>query len=283
MSRSSLRRMVAVGASTVALSVVIATPASAGSMYFSKASGTMASTSWLEVGELPATANALGNAHFGDLWVEDLGRGRASAFGTVYDVQCDEGTVPYNPGGGHGEPVEETGPCQLVGVRFIEGGSLSFTMDRKLTRATLTGTLNVGGGHSEGPVGRPPVDITWLGDGAAYTDTSRGRYTDGTGTLLLPLHLQRPQRPHRGGQPDRPDDLRRRGRRVLLRAAGQLPLGVPRTHLASSGSRSSLRTQPVASWPSIELPETAARNRREDQPARALFEVTAPLTPEEVR
>ena len=172
----------------VALTVfgLLSSSAFAGSMYFSKSSGTMASTSWLEVGELPPAANAPGNAHFGDLWVESLGKGEAYAFGTVYDVQCEEGVTPYLPGGGHeastvDEP-EEPGGCELLGVRFMEGESLQFSIDRKLTTATLTGTLAVGSGHGEGPVGTPQVNITWNGVGSQYKSTESGYYTDEYGT-----------------------------------------------------------------------------------------------------
>lgn len=103
MSGSSLRRLLTVAASTVVLGVAVApSPALAGSMFFAKSSGTIATTSWLEVGELPAAANAPGNAHLGDLWVEDLGNGRNAVFGTVYDVQCADDVTPYLPEGGHG-------------------------------------------------------------------------------------------------------------------------------------------------------------------------------------
>lgn len=174
---------------TIALIVaVVAAPtaASARSMYFSKSSGTMAAVSWLEVGELPAAANAPGNAHFGDLWVEQISRGRANAFGTVYDVQCEDGVTPYNPGGGHHEfneePPSEDEGCELLGIRFMKGRGLSFTLGRRLSRATLTGTLEVGGGHGEGPVGTPQVNITWNGVGSLYKSTESGRYTDAEGT-----------------------------------------------------------------------------------------------------
>ena len=163
------------------------TAASARSMYFSKSSGTMAAVSWLEVGELPPAANAPGNAHFGDLWVEQTGKGRADAFGTVYDVQCEEGVTPYNPGGGHhaefvDEKPPEDGPCQLLGMRFMKGRSLSFTLGKRLSKATLTGALEVGSGHGEGPVGTPQVNITWNGVGTLYKSTESGRYTDADGT-----------------------------------------------------------------------------------------------------
>jgi hypothetical protein len=78
-------------------------------MLFSKSSGTIATTSWLEIGELPSVA---GNAHFGDRYVEDLGRGRASGCGTVFDVTCEDGVTPYVPFDGHDEvPVEDGGWC----------------------------------------------------------------------------------------------------------------------------------------------------------------------------
>lgn len=188
MSRSSLRRRLAtVVAASAAVAVLAApSPALAGDFFFSKSSGTMVSTSWLEVGELPAAANAPGNAHFGHLWVEDRGRGRADVFGTVFDVQCEDGVTPYNPGGGHGEHGEEPpedGPCDLLGVRFIEGGTVRFTIDRKLTRATLTGRLDVGSGHGEPSTSPgPAVNITWVGTGATTTSRQSGSFTGEEGS-----------------------------------------------------------------------------------------------------
>ena len=184
MSRSSLRRLATVAASTAVLAAAVApAPAlAAGDFFFSKTSGTQVSTTWLEVGELPAAANAPGNAHFGELWVDDLGNGRAQVFGTVYDVQCEAGVTPYLPGGGHGEEPPEDGPCDLALVRFIEGGTVTFTIDKKLTRATLTGTLAVGSGHGEGPVGAPAVNITWTGVGPTYTERVSGVTEDEFGT-----------------------------------------------------------------------------------------------------
>ncbi|MFP5371489.1 MAG: hypothetical protein ACLGI3_12180, partial [Actinomycetes bacterium] len=127
MSNSTLRRLLTVAASTVVLGVAVApSPALAGSMFFAKSSGTFASTSWVEMGELPAAANASGNVHFGDLWVEDLGKGRSSVQGSVYDVQCADGVTPYNPLGGHGAPPDPDAGCQLLGMRFIQGGATTF-------------------------------------------------------------------------------------------------------------------------------------------------------------
>ena len=186
MSRPLLRRVCAVSITTAAMTAVVAapSPAMAADMSFSRSSGTVASTTWLEMGELPAATGAPGNAHFGELQVEDLGRGRARAFGIVYDVQCAEGAKPYLPGGGHGAPVppSEEAPaeaCTLELVRFIEGGrDLTFSIDRKLTKATLTGSLAVNSGHGEGPTGTPAVSITWNGVGAGYSSTESGSFTD---------------------------------------------------------------------------------------------------------
>ncbi|MGY1694238.1 MULTISPECIES: hypothetical protein [unclassified Geodermatophilus] len=183
MSASTLRRLGTVAVSTAALAVVVApSPALAGDLFFSKSSGTMASVTWLEVGELPPAAGAPGNAHFGDLYVEDLGNGRASVFGSVSDVECDAGATPYLPGGGHGEPAPEDGPCRLLGVRFVEGGQVTFTVDKKFTTATLTGTLAVGSGHGDTPTSAPPVSITWTGVGDVFSERQSGTFVDEYGT-----------------------------------------------------------------------------------------------------
>jgi len=182
MSASSLRRLTAVTAAAAALAVAVASPATAGDLFFSKSSGTQVTTTWLEIGELPPAAEAPGNAHFGQLWVDDLGNGRASVFGTVHDVQCEGGVTPYLPDGGHGEPAPADGPCRLLTTRFVEGGQVTFTVDRKLTTAKLTGTLAVGSGHGEGPTSAPPVSITWTGVGATYSERQSGTTVDEYGT-----------------------------------------------------------------------------------------------------
>ena len=183
MSASPLRRLATVTSSAAVLAVVIApSPALAGDFFFSKSSGVQVSTSWLEIGELPAAANVPGNAHFGELWVEDLGSGRASVWGPVFDVECEDGVTPYLPGGGHGEPAPEDGPCRLVGTRFVDGGQVTFTVDKKLTTAKLTGTLAVGSGHGEGPTSAPPVSITWTSVGNTFSERQSGTTVDEYGT-----------------------------------------------------------------------------------------------------
>jgi len=121
--------LVTVAVAAAAVPALVAAPASAGGdMFFSKSSGTTVSTSWLEAGEIPGVA---GNWHFGDLFVEATSRGRAQAFGIVFDVTCPEGVAPENPGGGHGghggpefdapppPPEPEEPACVLEGTRFL--------------------------------------------------------------------------------------------------------------------------------------------------------------------
>jgi hypothetical protein len=177
MSGSSLRRLLSVAATTAALgAVALPSPALAGERFFSKSSSTVVSTSWLEVGQLPGVD---GNAHIGELQVEDLGRGRARVFGYVVDLTCADGQVPSIPGGHGEEPVE--GACAVAGERFVEGGQVTFTIDKKLTAATLTGTLAVGSGHGD-PTVSPPVNITWTGVGATYSEKVTDSGVDEFGT-----------------------------------------------------------------------------------------------------
>jgi hypothetical protein len=187
MNHTPVRRllMAAVSAAAAAATVAAASPAVAADLFFAKASGQYAAASWLEVGELPAATGVAGNAHIGDLWVEDLGKGRARVFGTVVDLDCEEGVTPYLPGDGHGGPVPEEPPsdgCTVVTQRFIEGGDLTFVVDRKLARATLTGTLAVGSGHGAPTTSAPPVNITWVGTGATTTSRQSFSFTDEFGT-----------------------------------------------------------------------------------------------------
>ncbi|MDQ3503984.1 MAG: hypothetical protein M3486_10315 [Actinomycetota bacterium] len=188
MSRLSLR-LATVAVAAAAVPALVAAPASAGGdMFFSKSSGTTVSTTWLEAGEISGVA---GNWHFGDLFVEATSRGRARAFGTVFDVTCrDDVAVPYNPGGhgGHGfdapPPEEEDPACVLEGIRFLDASpsQLTLNIDRKLTSATLKGQLSVGDGHGSSTAG-PPVDIVLNGVGSTYSSTQSGTYTDEYGTF----------------------------------------------------------------------------------------------------
>lgn len=189
MNRTPMRRLLMAVVSTVAAAATItaASPAVAADMFFAKTSGRYATVQWLEMGEMPAASGVPGNAHIGQLWVEDLGNGRASAFGVVHDLQCPAGATPSLPGGGHGEEPPVPGPdeCAPVMQRFMEGVDLTFVMDRKLSSATLTGALLVGGGgHGDPtvPTGQPPVRITWVGTGVTTTSRQTFTFTDEYGT-----------------------------------------------------------------------------------------------------
>lgn len=181
---SSLARhltVAATSASALLLAVLTAAPASASSFYFSRSSGSTANASWLEIGTLPG--GVPGNIHFGSMYIEDLGSGRANVWGEVYDLTCEEGVIPDGPGGGgHGDEEGPTTPegCVDEGARFIEGGNVTFRMDRKLSTATLTGTLQVWG--HDGPAGAPPVNMTLTGVGDPYKSVESGTFTDSSGT-----------------------------------------------------------------------------------------------------
>lgn len=186
MSRLSLR-LATVAVAAAAVPALVAAPASAGGdMFFSKSSGTTVSTTWLEAGTIPGVA---GNWHFGDLFVEATSRGRAQAFGAVFDVTCPAGVPPQNPGGGHGgpgfdapppPPPEEQEPaCVLEGIRFLNASpsQLTLNMNRKLTSATLNGQLSVSDGHGTSTAG-PAVDVVLNGVGSTYSSTQSGTSTD---------------------------------------------------------------------------------------------------------
>lgn len=183
MSRS-LCRLAVTALSTAAVSLVALapSPALASSMSFYKSSGTFAATSWVEMGELPGVAP--GNAHIGFLTVEQTSRGRASAFGAVFDLSCPAGAPIEVPGGGHhGEepPPPAEGPvCVIESVREMEGRNMPFSMDRKFTSATLGGSLAVG--EHGGPTIAPAVNISWTGVGVMSTSTDSARYSNEYGT-----------------------------------------------------------------------------------------------------
>lgn len=182
MSRSVSRRLGTAAVAALAGLALVATsgPAQAAEKSFYKSSGRSVVLDWLEVGTLPGGVQ--GNIHFGYMQVTETSKGRATAWGEVFDVECPDGVVPdFPPGGGHGEePAPDENGCELVDIRWIEGGSLTLTMDRKFTRADIDGTLNVFGHDGAGAT--PAVDITVDGVGSTYSSTDSGTYRDETGT-----------------------------------------------------------------------------------------------------
>ena len=181
-------RAVHVAAAALAATAVLApaAPAAAGSSSQSRARGTTASATWIEYGTLPGGAVA-GNAHVGDIFV-DGGTRIPRVFGQVTDWTCPEGVRPPAGGGGpHQEeppPPEET-PCTLESVRFIQGtDDLVFSVDRRLSRGRLVGTLAVSD-HGGGAPAQPPVDMTWTGVGTTSTERTTSTYSDGTYTYTF--------------------------------------------------------------------------------------------------
>lgn len=186
MKHISARRTAGAVVSAVALLVTVAGPATAGSSGFSRSSGRIATVDWIEVDDADENVDLPGNTHVG--WMEvSESSGGAEIWGYITDYECDPGESPY--GGGHGVVAEEEEPaegkCDFVTERYIKNNDATFTMNRKLTTATLVGTLSVVGGHGDpaaGGTGTPPVDITWTAIGDSYTEKYSGSYSDGTQT-----------------------------------------------------------------------------------------------------
>ena len=131
MSRHATRRTGLVAVALLALGLVVATPAQgegAGPEARFRTTGHVVDMNWLEVGTLPGVQ---GNTHFGYLWVQTTADGETFAYGSVDDLQCEDGFVPESSYGGHGGG--EQFPCVGLGTRFIEGGDVTFTLDKKFT------------------------------------------------------------------------------------------------------------------------------------------------------
>jgi hypothetical protein len=172
---TSVTSRIAAAALAVPLVVATASTAVAGSKWSYRSSGSFASTSWVEMGEIPGVA---GNVHVG--WLDARGDQLVDVFGEVIDWSCPEGVQPPT-GPGHGEEPEET-ECVLESQRFVfaDPARVTLTVDRKLASARLVGTLEVSdhGGETQAS---PPVDVTWTGIGTASRQTSYSTYTDDSG------------------------------------------------------------------------------------------------------
>jgi hypothetical protein len=172
-----------------ALLLTALTPATADarSFYNYRESGRAAQTDWTQVDGTEPGTSPFGNVHVGYLEVREAGKGKGEVWGKITDFDCEPGELPGH--GGHGfidedDDFEEPGGCVYVGSRWVEGYGLAFSVDKKLTQATLQGQLTVyGGAHGdEGPVGQPMADIVWTGDGATWSSRFSETYTDGNTT-----------------------------------------------------------------------------------------------------
>lgn len=173
------RRLTTLATAIVTALALAVAPAIAASRYSYRESGVAAQTDWIQVDGIAPGTHPLGNVHVGFLYVYQTSKGVADAFGYIEDFDCEPGELP--DGGGHGFEEEPSG-CVWVGARNAEGFGLSFTVDKKMTKAVLTGQLKVyGGGHGGGPVlGRPQANITWNGYGPLMKQRSTWQYNDGS-------------------------------------------------------------------------------------------------------
>lgn len=167
------RRITAAVLTLVPLAALAVTvPAEASTRWTFRSANDVASADWIEYGTL---AGVGGNVHVGFLEARTSSSG-GEVFGKVTDYDCDPGEVPG--GGGHGGHVAEPGTledeptCDFLGKRFLHGGDITFTVDRKLNTASLTGTLVV---DNHGSSATPPVDMTWTGFGDVASNTTYER------------------------------------------------------------------------------------------------------------
>lgn len=156
-------------------SLAIMTPADASTKWMYRSSDKEATVEWTEYGPLNGVE---GNVHVGYLEAEASSSG-GQAWGEIVDYYCEEGETPG--GGGHGEYYEEEPECDVMSYRWIEGDDITFTIDKKLETARLTGTLYV---DNHGASATPQVDVLWTGFGDIYDSTSYEKGTDGDSTYV---------------------------------------------------------------------------------------------------
>lgn len=175
---TSLTARLAAAALAVPLVIATASTASAGTKWTYKSSGSFASVSWMEVGELPDPV--VGNYHVG--YLEVRGDKVPEVYGDVADWTCPLGELPPEFGGGHGEEEPKTN-CTFEGSRFIyaDPSAITFSVDRKLNAATLVGELIVSDHEGAGEAS-PPVDMTWTGIGTTSKSTNTWAYSDSNGS-----------------------------------------------------------------------------------------------------
>lgn len=156
---------------------VAAAPASAGSSYISRTTGRTASADWTQNDNTPVGTGTFGNVHLGYLSVYETSKNVGDVFVYISDFDCEPGQQPW---GGHGDSEA----CLYIGDRIGEGSGLAFTMDRKLSSASLVGqiTMSVSGPHGEPgePAGSPRINMVWNTYGNLIKDWSTYRYSDGT-------------------------------------------------------------------------------------------------------
>lgn len=160
---------------TVPIALATVSPAEAGDRWTYRSSGERLSSTWVEVGTLNGVA---GNVHTGELTADPE---RDEVYGSVTDWTCPAGELPPT-GGGHGEYDEEQETnCVVESVReiFADDAIVDVTLDKRLDRGTITGSLVVAD-HGGGVTGRPPVAMTFTGIGATASSTTYETGSDGS-------------------------------------------------------------------------------------------------------
>lgn len=174
-------------AALMALSALHPVTADAKESSKSTYSGVAASTYWTQQDNTEVGTTQFGNTHVGFLNAEQTSRDYVNVWGYIEDYDCEPGQEPGH-GGGHGfaeepEPGQPKNGCTHLGERYLENsGDLKLTVDKKLSTATLKGTMLVYGGfHGEGGVvGRPLANITWTGVGTTVKSRYTSQWSDGT-------------------------------------------------------------------------------------------------------
>lgn len=164
-----------------------ASPALADGFSSSRATGSIASVTWIEHGALPG--GVAGNVHTGDLTVDSVSKVSPQVFGQVTDWTCPDGVLPHD--GGHGFPGSAPGgerepdACVLESARFLTSGEVAFVHDTRRRTATLKGTLRVEGHGPGGPtsVATPRVDMVWTGFGRTTKRTTIEEFDDGVSSF----------------------------------------------------------------------------------------------------
>jgi hypothetical protein len=154
---------------------LLAIPANAASRSVSHNTGRAATAYWTQIDGTDPGTTRFGNVHIGYLYAYEMRSGEAWVSAYITDFNCPKGV---EPGWGHGDE----GGCDYVGDRYGEGVGMALTLDRKLTRATLNGQMQIyGGAHGEfAPIATVSVDVTFSGQGGLARSTSNYRWNDGT-------------------------------------------------------------------------------------------------------
>lgn len=156
------------------LIMVFAIPASASSRSVSHNTGRAATAYWTQIDGTAYGTTPFGNVHIGYLYAYEMTSGQAWVYAYITDFDCPVGA---EPGWGHGEE----GGCDYVGERYGDSNGMALSLDRKLSKGTLTGQMQVyGGTHGEfAPIATVPVNITFAGEGGLAKSTSTYRWNDG--------------------------------------------------------------------------------------------------------